>query len=252
MKIVIVEDEAAAARRLHKLILDVEPDAEILALLDSVENTVSWCTKNEEPDLFFMDIQLADGLSFEIVEQVSIKAPIIFTTAFDEYAIKAFTVNSIDYLLKPIEPATLERAINKYRSMARPEKDENLQQILKDLLQGKSKYRERFLVKRGDAFYPLLISEVAYFYAEDKVVFAKTKAGQRVLLDFTLDTLESTLNPLLFFRANRQYLISIDAVIQLSSSFNGKLKVSVNPAAADEIIISREKALSFKNWVGKN
>ena len=252
MKIVIVEDEVAASRRLHKLILELEPQAQILAELDSVESSIRWCSKNEEPDLFFMDIQLADGLSFEIFEQVELKAPIVFTTAFDEYAIKAFSVNSIDYLLKPIETDALKRALKKYKSKSAPENPSNLKEMLAELMLGKNKFRERFLVKKGDVFFPLLAADIAYFYAEEKVVFAKTKLAQRMLLDFTLDHLEGSLNPQHFFRANRQFLISIESVIQIHNSFNGKLKVVVNPGAEEEIIISREKAQTFKNWIGRN
>ena len=250
MKIVIIEDEAVAARRLQKLVLEAEPTAEILVLIDSVEGAVKWCMENASPDLFFMDIQLADGLSFEIFERVEIKTPIIFTTAFDEYAIKAFKVNSVDYLLKPLEKEALERALNKFKEGNKKE-NSDLKSILFELMKERSISRERFLVKKGDSFFPLLTNDIAYFYAEDKVVFAKTKSNQRYLIEFTLDNLESMLNPEIFYRANRQFLICVDAVNQLKNSFNGKLKAIVTPDSNEEIIISREKAQAFKNWLGK-
>ncbi len=250
MKIVIIEDEAAAARRLQNLVIQYEPDVELLAILDSVESAVNWCCANPAPDLFFMDIQLADGLSFEIIEQMQLKTPIIFTTAFDEYAIKAFKVNSIDYLLKPIEPAELQNAIFKFKQSKHKE-GIDFKHLLSELISGRPNYRERFLVKKGDSYFPLLVSDVAYFYAEEKVVFAKTKSNQRWLLDFTLDTLENSVNPDFFYRANRQFLLSIDAISAAKNSFNGKLKVLLNPTAEEEVIISREKAQGFKNWLGK-
>ncbi len=250
MKIVIIEDEAVAARRLQKLVIALEPGVEVLAMLDSVESAVNWCIHNPSPDLFFMDIQLADGISFEIIEQVDIKAPIIFTTAFDEYAIKAFSVNSIDYLLKPIESENLERALKKFK-LGNQKNNVDLKGILAELITGKTNYRERFLVKKGDSFFPLMIGEIAYFYAEEKLVFAKTKTNQRFIIEYTLDNLEGIINPENFYRANRQFFLSIDAVIQVKNSFNGKLKAIVTPNAEEEIIISREKAQTFKNWLGK-
>lgn len=250
MKIVIVEDEAIAARRLQKLVQELVPEAVVLAILDSVQSTVKWCNENQLPDLFFLDIQLADGLSFEIFEKIEIKSPVIFTTAFDEYAIKAFEVNSIDYLLKPLERDSLARAIKKFRQTDSRETT-NLKSMLAELILNRTNYRERFLVKKGDSFIPLSITDIAYFYAEDKLVFAKTKSNQRFLIDFTLDNLEATLNPELFYRLNRQFLVSINSVQLVKSSFNGKLKASVLPVFEEEIIISREKAQDFKNWLGK-
>ena len=250
MKVIIIEDEAAAGRRLEKLILEMEPSVKILALLDSVESAIKWHAVNEVPDLYFMDIQLADGLSFEIVTQLEIKKPIIFTTAFDEYALKAFKLNSIDYLLKPIDREELRAAVEKFKNNNQvPEQDIRL--VLSDLLAQKSQFRERFLVKKGDSYLPLAIGDIAYFYAEEKVVFAKTKNNLRYLIDFTLDHLEGVVNPEQFFRANRQCLVSIEAVARATNSFNGKLKVHVEPAFEDEIIVSREKAQAFKNWLGK-
>lgn len=250
MNIVIVEDEVAAARRLQKLISELVPKAKLIAHFESVEDTVNWCLQNPHPDLFFMDIQLADGLSFEIFEHVSINAPVIFTTAFDEYAIKAFTVNSIDYLLKPIERNLLERALHKYEVAATNE-NEKLKTIVAEILSTRKNFRDRFLVRKGEAYYPLMLNEIAYFYAEDKVVFAKTKQNQRALIDFTIDSLEKCLNPSLFFRANRSFLISIDAISKVTPGFNGKLNASVQPGQEHEIIISRERAADFKNWLGK-
>lgn len=250
MRVLIIEDESAAARRLAKLIQEVEPAAEIIGQLDSVESAVKWHEQNNAPDLYFLDIQLADGLSFELVSQLQIKQPIIFTTAYDEYAVKAFKVNSIDYLLKPIDKLELSDAIQKYKSSLSTKPSE-LHALVNELLAARKQYRERFLVRKGDSFVPLLADEIAYFYAEEKVVFAKSKQNQRYLIEFTLDQLESSLNPSLFYRANRQFMLALDAVKRVSNHFNGKLKVIVEPGFEEEILISREKASAFKSWLGK-
>jgi len=249
MKVLIIEDENPAARRLQKLLGECNQSISVLHVCDSISESVKWLSANPAPELIFMDIQLADGLSFEIFKLVDIDCPVIFTTAFDEYALKAFKVNSIDYLLKPLNKPDLEIALQKHNNLkgiAKP----NFDDLIKSLLQNNTNYKERFLVNKGSKFIPVSIAEIAYFYSEDKVTFLKTINNERYILQFTIEELENSLNPMLFFRANRQILVKIDAILSVENSFNSKLKLKITPNFADEIIISREKAVAFKEWLG--
>lgn len=252
MKIVIIEDEAPAARRIAQLIKECRPNAEILGPLDSVEAAVEWCSKHAAPDLAFMDIQLADGLSFEIFEATTIKCPVIFTTAYDEYAIKAFKVNSIDYLLKPINKTDLGAAFDKYdqlRAAATPTFD--ISELVKNFSR-QNDYKTRFLVKQGQRLIPIDIENVAYFFAEDKLVFLVTTDNHKYIVDYTLEQLEGQLNPQHFFRANRKVITTLAAVKDIHLSFNGKLKLYLKPdfTGKEEIFVSRERASDFKSWLG--
>lgn len=250
MKVVIIEDEAPAARRLTGLIQECKPQAEIVAHFDSVETAVDWLQNNPAPDLAFMDIQLADGLSFDIFEAVPVKCPVIFTTAYDEYAIKAFKVNSIDYLLKPIDKAELDNAFAKYDTLAqKPQNDTiDIGELIKVFRP--DTYKSRFLVKQGQRLIPVGVDDIAYFYAEDKLVFMLTHAGNKYIVDYTVEQLESKLNPDKFFRTNRKVITSLDAVKDVHISFNGKLKIYLKPDLSEELFVSRERAPEFKNWLG--
>ncbi|MDX5347511.1 MAG: LytTR family DNA-binding domain-containing protein [Hymenobacteraceae bacterium] len=255
MQVLIIEDEAPAARRLQQLLRDQDSGLEIADTIDSVESAVKWLNRHQQPDLIFMDIQLADGLSFEIFDQVAIRTPVIFTTAYDEYAIRAFSVNSIDYLLKPIEPDHLKRSLQKYRllkeqfgstSGAQPE----LEQLLRSLHLNKKSYKNRFLVRQGERLLSVPAEEVAYFMAEDKIVLLCCQNNLRYPVDFSLDELESLLDPQQFFRINRQFIVSLSAIEQIHTYFNGKLKLDLQPEVEKEVLISREKAAIFKQWLG--
>lgn len=250
MKVVIIEDEAPAARRLTGLIQECKPQAEIVAHFDSVETAVDWLQNNPAPDLAFMDIQLADGLSFDIFEATPVKCPVIFTTAYDEYAIKAFKVNSIDYLLKPIDKAELDNAFAKYYTLAqKPQNDTiDIGELIKVFRP--DTYKSRFLVKQGQRLIPVGVDDIAYFYAEDKLVFMLTHAGNKYIVDYTVEQLESKLNPEKFFRTNRKVITSLDAVKDVHISFNGKLKIYLKPDLSEELFVSRERAPEFKNWLG--
>ncbi|GAA4309870.1 LytTR family DNA-binding domain-containing protein [Mucilaginibacter gynuensis] len=256
MKILLIEDEALAAKRLSTLIGNYDPDIVILSTIDSVEDAVIWLNNNPPPDLIFMDIMLADGQSFEIFEQSEVKTPVIFTTAFDEFAIKAFKVNSIDYLLKPVEPHLLEMAMKKYKSlMPQPE---NFRAIMESLLIGTARdkpnepfYKNRFLVKQGDKFIPIAIKDVAYFSFEDKLSFLNTFSNKRYMLDHTLDELDKMLDPELFFRLNRQHIACFAAIKTVHNYFHGKLKVYVSPEVAAGIIVSKSRANLFKQWLNR-
>ncbi len=256
MKVLIIEDEAPAARRLQSLLAEYDPSIQISAVIDSIEDAVTWLNNYPHPELIFMDIMLADGQSFEIFEHVEITVPIIFTTAYDEFAIKAFKVNSIDYLLKPIEPQLLAMALKKYNSTQRS--TVNLNEIMESLLVGGIKsqksrpdFKNRFLIKSGDKFIPIEISQVAYFSFEDKLTFLHTIHQKRHMLDHTLDELETLIDPNLFFRLNRQYIASFSSIKTVHNYFNGKLKVYLNPEIKEGVVVSKERAHFFKLWLNR-
>ncbi len=252
MKILIIEDEAPAARRLTQLIKECKPDAEIVEQIDSVEGAIEWCGNNPLPDLAFMDIQLADGLSFEIFESIEVKCPVIFTTAYDEYAIKAFKVNSIDYLLKPIDKNELLNAFKKYDELkANNSPAIDITEIVKTFNKQQN-FKTRFLVKQGQRLIPIDAERIAYFFAEDKLVFMVTEDNHKYIVDYTLEQLEGELDPQHFFRANRKIITSMTAVKDIHLSFNGKLKIYLKPdlKKGEDIFVSRERASEFKNWMG--
>lgn len=253
MKVVIIEDEAPAARRLEKLLQEQKEKVDVLAKLDSVSSAIDWFNANPAPDLVLMDIQLSDGLSFEIFDQITLKSPIIFTTAFDDYAIKAFKVNSIDYLLKPIDKDELAAALNKFKNLNKDANEINIDflEVLKEFKAGTAQYKSRFLVKLGQKFIPIPITDVAYFYAENKGVYLVSKSGNRYVIDSSLDQLEQELDPNKFTRANRQYMLAEDAIESIHTSLGSKLKVYVKPAAEETIWVSKEKAAGFKRWLNK-
>ncbi len=253
MKALIIEDEISASKRLTKLINEIDPSIEILKTLESIEDSVEWFQNNEEPDLILSDIQLSDGLSFEIYNQVNISCPIIFVTAYEEYAVKAFKLNSIDYLLKPVNINDLRTSIEKYKKMKDTLSDtqNNIQTLLEHLNIKKPEYKTRFLVKMGETFKTISVEEIAYFYVDNELVFILTKDKKRHIVDNTLEDLEKMLDPDLFFRANRQFIVKLDSIDTIHTYFNGKLKVNIIPEIDKELIISREKAGDFKKWLDK-
>lgn len=252
MKILIIEDELPALRRLSKMLLELLPSAEILGTADTIDGAVALFTKHPEAELALMDIELADGQSFEIFNRVPVKIPIIFTTAYDEFALKAFKVNSIDYLLKPIDPEELKQALDKFKRLHPASTALNVEALL-DSINNKSEtnHKQRFLVKTGQKYVSIHISEVAYFNASEKVVYIITKEQKKYIIDYTLDELEGMVNPKVFFRLNRQYLSQIEAIESISSYFNGKLKIQLNPMVSEEVLVSRERASEFKQWLNQ-
>lgn len=251
MKILIIEDEIPAAKRLEKLIFECRPDSEILDVIDTVEDALEWFKNNDDPDLVISDIQLADGISFEIYENVEIDCPIIFATAYDEYAIKAFELNSIDYLLKPFSKETLEKSFVKFEKLT-PSVGSFEELDLSSIVKGVSSglvYKQRFLISKGDALIPVPTSEIAYIYTEDKAVMIKTIEGKSYFINYSLDELEAQLYPKDFFRLNRQFITSIKAIAKISQYFNGKLKIELAPAQEGDVIVSRAKTPVFKNWL---
>ncbi len=248
MRIILIEDEHGAAQNLRAILAELQPAATILVELDSVEESVAWIKANPAPDLGFFDIQLADGSSFDIFNQVAVDFPVIFTTAFDQYAIQAFKVNSIDYLLKPINKEALQAALKKYeKQYLQPVQ---LKQMLA-LLQAAEPptFRQSFLVSFRDQLIPVSIQDCAYFRVENTQLFLYTSAGKRWALDYTLDQLEEQLNPQLFFRANRQFLVAKANISAIQVYFNGRLLLTLNPPIEEKLIISKARSPLFKQWI---
>ena len=259
MNIFIIEDEELAVRKLTRLLQDIDPTLTIAGTAPSVRASVKWLGDNRPgqptaPDLILMDIELADGQSFEIFEQTTVTAPVIFTTSYDEYALRAFKVNSIDYLLKPIKRHELEASLEKHRKLSREAApsvaiDALVQQLRQQV--APTDYRRRFLVRHLSQWVPVEVSDIAYFNSEAGVSLFRTRTNQKFTLDYTLDELEAMLDPAHFFRANRQYIVSVGSVQQIHPYFNNKLKLTLKPATDEEVLVSRERATEFKKWMGK-
>ncbi|MEQ8470872.1 MAG: LytTR family DNA-binding domain-containing protein [Marinoscillum sp.] len=249
MRVVIIEDEAPAFRRLQKILEEVDPSIEIVEVIDSVEETVKWIQNHQEPDLYFMDIQLSDGLSFEIFDRIKINRPIIFTTAFDEYMLRAFKVNSIDYLLKPIKKEDLEKSLTKFGELRNQYSGVDISEVVKQINLGGKEYKSRFLVKQGDKMISVKSEDISVFQTRHGVVHITTTTDKKYLLDQTLDEIQEKLDPSKFFRANRQFIIFFSSITTVHKYHKGKLLVETAPATTDEIIVSAEKATRFKQWL---
>ncbi len=254
MKILIVEDEELAAERLAQLVKEIEPGAEIYGPIDTVMATLSHLKQHRDYDLILLDIQLADGKSFSIFEDFEVVTPVIFTTAYDEYALQAFELNSIDYLLKPVNREKLKSSLEKFRKLKEYYGEGNPNNQLYEMIRNlktpeKSAYKNRFLINKGDAMIPVKISEIASFYAEEKEVFLLTNDNKRFIIPHTIEELSENLDPKLFFRVNRQFIVSIEAIHKVHNYFNFKLKVELNADPKLEIIVSRPKVTAFKSWM---
>jgi DNA-binding LytR/AlgR family response regulator len=252
MKIIIIEDEIPAANRLAKLLNNCNDDIEIINKLDSVEASVKYLQSGPAVDLIFMDIQLADGLSFDIFEKVKISTPVIFTTAFDQYTLKAFKVNSIDYLLKPIDENELQQSLKKHQELY-AKTNNNFSDKLVKMLQDINavKYKERLLIKRGQQLSFLKTGNTAYCYADGKLCYAVDFNATKYLLECNLSELEEQLQPTNFFRINRNLLVNIDAVKKVHTWLGGRLKLEISPLTTAETVVSRERVNGFKEWLGK-
>ena len=277
MTILIIEDEEPTARKLQRLLTDVVPDAQVVGMTGSVEESVDWLVANPKPDLIFMDIELADGQSFDIFNRIPVASPVIFTTAYDEYAIKAFKVNSIDYLLKPIKEADLRQAINKLQALRDMLVDQesksgmsSLEASMANLLRHLQEtlpaipnptphaptpmlpaFRDRFMIKQGQRLFSVSIDEVAFFFSRNKLSFLKTRDEHEWLVDYTMDELVQMIDPRRFFRLNRQVIAELRSVDKVHLYFNGKLKINLRPAFEEEVVVSREKASELKLWLGE-
>jgi len=250
MKLLIIEDEAPAYRRLEKILGEIDPSIQIVEVLDSVEESVKWLKSHPTPDVALMDIQISDGLSFHIFDQIEVKCPVIFTTAFDEYLLRAFKVNSIDYLLKPIKKEDLQQALQKFKNLRQAFSGEsNIADILKQISLTETKYKSRFLVKQGDKMLSIRAEDVVCFQSRHGIVHIVTQSGKTYLSDFTLDDLGAQLDPTVFYRANRQFIISANCINAVHRYFKGKLLVEMNGFTGEDIIVSSEKAAGFKEWL---
>lgn len=252
MKVVIVEDEHLTAERIRTLLNKIDPEISVLSVIDSVSKAVAWFGKHERPDLVFMDIQLADGISFDIFDRIAIDAPVIFITAYQEYAIRAFKVNSVDYLLKPITEHDLKAALDKYKSLF--QKEMSLPAIGSDLLASirqmiSKPYKNRFMVKVGDRIKSVDVEHILFFFSQQKGSFMHTDENRNYAVDYTLDKLAEVLDPALFHRINRKYLCSHRAIVELIALSGSKLKVRLQNSEDDQIYISRERLASFKEWL---
>jgi DNA-binding LytR/AlgR family response regulator len=251
MKALIIEDEILASKHLLQ-VLDEAGDISVIAVLESITETIEWFRKNPQPDIVFMDIHLADGSAFEVFKHINISCPIVFTTAYDEYALKAFKVNSIDYLLKPIEVSDVQDALKKLKGLS---VSENFKTALNNLITsyGKtSKYKTHFLIPlKGDKLIPVQVNDLACFYIDTGIVKAFSFNGRAYIFDYTLDELEDLLDPELFFRANRQYIISREAIKDVDLWFSSRLSVNLKVTVPEKIIISKARITEFKKWFGE-
>lgn len=254
MKIVIVEDEPYAQQELIRLLERSGREVELLARIDSVEESIEWFSENTHPDLVFLDIQLADGISFDIFSEIELRSAVIFTTAFDEYAIRAFKLNSIDYLLKPVKFEALEAALDKYEKMkadmgAKKERisEDSLRKVM-EMMSGKT-YKNRFLTKVGEQIKSVSIEDTAYFRADDNIVFLISKDGHKHIIEHTLEQLEGMLEPGRFYRLNRTFITEVSSIKKVSRYFNSRLLVELDPAAEEQVLVSRAKAKEFMAWL---
>ncbi|RRB03947.1 LytR/AlgR family response regulator transcription factor [Larkinella rosea] len=252
MNVIIIEDEDRNARQLERLLKKYDSSIHILAQLPSVTKTVEWLQKYPLPDLAFMDIHLEDGLSFRIFEHLTLTLPVIFTTAYDEYMQKAFKVNSIDYLLKPIGYEELVAAVEKFKTVRSPPAVPDLNALLQLIQKTQpGSYRERFMVTIGTKIYSVEVTNVAYFHSEEKATFLVSKTGQLLPLEYSLDQLSAVLNPAQFFRVNRQFIVARTAIQAVHAYSAGKLKLDLLPASRQEVFVSLSRLSEFKDWLGR-
>jgi len=253
MNVIIVEDEQGVLQNLIDVLKQVEPSVVILETFETISETVDWLKKGNTPDLGFFDIRIADGSSFEIFEKISVTFPVIFTTAYDEFALKAFKVNSVDYLMKPINKEELRNAINRYKSLFKKENitinQNELLKAIQTLKTNLKTYKEIFLVYVKDKILPIPVDSIAYFYLENEMVTCITYTNEKYNIEKSLDNIQSQLNPQIFFRANRQYLVSRKSIKSAAVYFNRKLKLEIEPKSPSEIIISKVKSSELKKWL---
>lgn len=251
MNVLIIEDEQLAARRLESMILSYDPAIQVLAKLESVEDSVDWFKKYTHPDLIFLDIHLEDDLSFAIFDKVKVESPIIFTTAFDEYAIRAFKLKSIDYLLKPIVQEELNNAIAKYKAWNGQKNGIDMSALFNLINKKEASFRERFSVSYGQKIKSFEVSEIAYFYSKVGVTYAVLNDSKHYPVDYSLDNLQNEMNPKDFFRINRQYLIKHGSIRQVHVFPKSHLKLELAPKPSEDIFVSIDKVTAFKKWLGE-
>jgi two-component system response regulator LytT len=254
LSVIIIEDEAVTARNLAHVLQTLDDTIVVAAMLSGVKESISWFRDNPaDYDLVFMDIRLADGVSFDIFKQVKVSKPVIFVTAYNDYAIQAFKNNGIDYILKPFDEQEVEQALNKYKNLVsipkKQEDNQQLSQLIEQLNAGIKVYKKSFLVHFRDKLIPLETVSIAWFYTANELVYAHTTDGRQYVIDFTMEQLEKQLDPALFYRANRQFIINHKAIIEVDFYFNGRLAIKVKPAPPESIIISKARVPEFKGWM---
>lgn len=250
MKVLIIEDEQITAERLDKMLQEIDPEIQVIDILDSIEDSVEWFKTHAEPDLLFLDIHLADGSSFEIFREVEVNCPVIFTTAYDQYAVDAFRVNSIDYILKPLKKQELTESLKKFRKYGKremPVPDYSKLTEMADVQQGN--YKKRYMIRIGAQLKVVNIEDVAYFYIDQKIVYLATKDGHNYPIDQSLDSIENDLDPNRFFRINRGFIISIDSIEKMITYSKSRVKVRLNPPCEIESITSTDRSGPFKEWL---
>jgi DNA-binding LytR/AlgR family response regulator len=253
MNLIIIEDEPQAAQRLETLVKELLPDAVVLARIDTVKKAVQWFKTNPVPDLALMDIQLADGISFQIFEQCDVRSPVIFTTAYDAYALQAFKVNSIDYILKPVDKDELRAALKKFGAMNRSADDtrkilDNIGQAVEMLMR---KYKTRFVIKVGEHLRTIEVDAILYFYSQEKTTFCVTADNRNFILDYTLEQLEEMVDPAMFYRINRKYLVRAASIQDIISYTNSRLRLVLKGSADNDVIVARERVQEFKSWLDR-
>jgi len=253
MRVIIVEDEPLAAERLNDLILQYDAAIEVVAIFESIKKTVEWFNEEHPVDLAFFDIQLSDGLSFEIFEKTLVSCPVIFTTAFNEYAIKAFKVNSIDYLLKPFDLEDITRAIDKFKRNFRNQKDIQTQQKVFDKVLNllSNNYKQRFVIKVGEHIRSVPVENILYFYSFEKATFLHTADDHNYVIDYSLEQLENLVDPEMFFRINRKYMITMGSILDIITYSNSRLKIELKYSDDNDVIVAREKVRQFKKWLDR-
>ena len=254
MKILIVEDEELAVKKLQKTLAAIDSNSTVVGITDSIKSSVEWLQQNPAPDLILMDIELADGQSFAIFNLTEVKSPVIFTTSYDEYALKAFKVNSIDYLLKPVQKEDLEDALKKFHALrSQHTMGFSMDSLVKELQQKLQprEYRKRFLVKNGQKLLSVEIKDIAYFYSDGRLNFFKTHDNKKFIIDYTMDDLEELLDPEHYFRISRSFFVSIASIDKIDDYFGNRLILNLKPSVDKEALVSREKVADFKKWMGK-
>lgn len=253
MKVVIIEDEHLSAQRLEQMLKKYDQEIQVMAELPSVSESVEWFKSNPDPDLIFMDIHLEDGQSFSIFETINLEVPVIFTTAFDEYMVKAFKVNSVDYLMKPLNYEELAQAIEKFKKIYSKKESPvpDMQSFLQAIQKKEPEYKARFLVSIGSRLKPVETNDIMYFYSAEKISFLVTADNQRFPVDYSLDRLSAMLDPKKFYRINRQMILKADAIEQIHVFSKGRIKIDLKPAMKEEVFVSLDRVTDFKEWLGR-
>jgi DNA-binding LytR/AlgR family response regulator len=251
MRVIIIEDEKLSAEHIELLLKKINPHIEIVATIDSVKKGLKLFSNNTKADLIIVDVHLADGLSFEIFSEIKINTPVIFSTAYDVYAIKAFKLNSVDYLLKPITIENLKNALDKFDKLSSIYKSNIIEELSTTYLKANKQFKNRFIVKMGDSISSIKSEEIHHFICEDRVILLSTNNGKKYIIDYTLEQLESLVSSDMFFRINRNVLINIDSIQKVNSHFNSRLKVTCEQLQDDNCIVSRERVTEFKKWLDK-